>query len=151
MSNDPEHCGTCDKQACADSEFCQDGTCLCRPELTSCGGGCVDVHSDPDHCGACDVPCDQVCVAGSCESAAACGLTVCDGACVDTAAHPLHCGECGNACAVDQVCFGGECWDYEPTPGCLSCGGCECPDPESCCDLPGYGVHCVDTELACPG
>lgn len=120
-------------------------------QVRGCDGACVDVQSDPDHCGGCGVACDGVCVAGSCQDKAACDLKVCDGACVDTSDHPLHCGQCDNACAVDQVCFAGGCWDYEPTPGCQTCGDCDCPDQETCCDLPGYGLHCVDTEAPCPG
>ncbi len=152
VSNDPEHCGTCDVVKCGDDEFCQDGACVCRPGLAACGGACVDVESDPANCGGCGAACDGVCVAGACKAAGDCAQTVCGGACVDSQTNPLHCGGCGQACAVDQVCFGGACWDYEPAPGCEACAGCDaCPKVEVCCDLAGYGASCVDTKLKCPG
>jgi hypothetical protein len=59
-------------------------------------------------------------------------------------------GERDNRCAEDQLCFGGECWGYEPAVGCATCGGCECPDRGTCCELEGYGVSCVDTDIGCP-
>ena len=151
VSNDPEFCGSCEVTKCDDAEFCQDGVCVCRPELSACAGACVDTLSDPAHCGGCGQPCDGVCVAGECAGAGDCDLEICDGACVDAESHPLHCGGCGKACAVDQVCAGGECYDYEPAPGCLTCGGCDaCPGDEPCCELPGYGTSCVEA-AACGG
>lgn len=149
VSNDPEYCGSCEVTKCDDAEFCQDGACVCRPELSACGGACVDLGADPQHCGGCDQPCEgeSVCVAGACKSAAECDAEVCGGGCVDTETSPLHCGGCGNACAVDQICAGGECYDYEPAAGCASCGGCDaCPKQEPCCELPGYGVSCIEAK-----
>ena len=130
------------------------GACVCRPGLTLCTGEgrCIDLSSDVDHCGACDAACDDVCVDGVCETAEDCTETVCDDGCVDTDTDIRHCGACGDRCDRDQVCFGGDCWDYEPAIGCTSgCSGCEaCPTDEICCELTGYGVSCVDTTLSCP-
>ena len=136
---------------CTDLQVCSDGACVCRPELTDCNGVCVDLQSDPDHCGACAAPCMDVCVSGVCADAASCTFDICGGACVDTQTNPLHCGKCNFPCAADQVCFADQCWDYAPAIGCTTCGGCSsCPAPEVCCDLPGYGVSCVDTTAPCP-
>jgi hypothetical protein len=127
LSNDPEFCGTCQEVACDDSQWCADGLCECRPELAECNGDCVDLDSDPNNCGDCEVDCG-----------------------VDIETDPLNCGGCGDSCAVDQICAGGECWDYEPAVGCDSCGACDVCGQESCCELQGYGVSCVDIDIGCP-
>jgi stigma-specific protein Stig1 len=154
LSGDPEQCGGCVHAVCGSHEACVDGVCACRPGLTECGGaGCVDTRTDPAHCGACDTPCSGTCVAGSCaqQCTGEGNVADCDGACVDLDQDPLDCGECGRTCSRDQVCIGGECWDYEPAVGCDSCATCDvCPGPETCCELPGYGVSCVDTNWPCP-
>jgi hypothetical protein len=87
---------------------------------------------------------------GSCGDENACALEVCDNACVDFDNDPLNCGDCGEICAVDQICFGGQCWDYEPAAGCDSCDGCDVCGQENCCELADYGVSCVDSDLGCP-
>ena len=148
VSADPEQCGSC-SGVCGDEEYCQDGACVCRPRYSECGGACVDTTSDPAHCGDCDTPCADVCFSGACVSADACTETVCGGSCVDLDIDPLHCGSCTNACARDQICIAGQCWDYEPAVDCTSCGDCSCPDSETCCELTGYGVSCVDTSVGC--
>ncbi|MBW2262328.1 MAG: hypothetical protein JRG91_10180, partial [Deltaproteobacteria bacterium] len=104
------------------------------------------------HCGACDATCDDVCVDGACETAEDCTETVCEDGCVDTDTNVRHCGGCRSRCDRDQVCFSGDCWDYEPAVGCTSgCSGCDsCPTDEICCELTGYGVSCVDTTESCP-
>ena len=97
------------------------------------------------------MPCDDTCVDGQCLGEADSPLEVCDGACVDTQTNPIHCGGCGSDCAADQVCFAGDCWDYEPAVGCDACGACDaCPGGEQCCDLSGYGTSCVDSPRPCP-
>lgn len=153
VSADPEFCGSCTRRLCAADEVCADGDCACRPGLTSCDGACVDVTSDPASCGGCNAPCarGQVCTDGACGAPGACALTVCDASCVDTETDRAHCGRCGEVCAVDQVCIAGACEDYEPAPGCASCGGCDtCPRDAFCCDLAGYGASCLDRGVACP-
>jgi hypothetical protein len=151
VSADPEDCGACNDGRCASREFCYQGHCVCRPGLTDCDGTCVDTGSDPAHCGGCDRDCAGTCTGGVCGEADACDKDICDGACVDRATDPMHCGACNHACAVDQVCFAGGCWDYQPAQGCATCEGCDfCPDVEPCCELPGYGTSCVDSPQPCP-
>ena len=150
VSNDPEFCGSCRPYQCAGSEFCVDGQCSCRPGLTDCGGNCVDTQSDLSHCGGCGRACNQSCVGGNCVSGSSCTQTDCSGACVDTNSNPLHCGACNALCAVDQICIGGQCYDYAATTDCTSCAGCNCAAPEKCCDIGGYGIVCVDTPQPCP-
>ncbi len=151
ITGDPEACGGCNAGACGDREYCDQGVCACRPGLSDCSGTCVDTNSDPAHCGGCDQACAEVCTGGVCGAAAACTLTIYEGACVDLAFDPLNCGSCGHACAVDQVCFAGGCWYYEPALGCETCAECDaCPEKEPCCDLPGYFAACVDSPQPCP-
>lgn len=149
VSGDPENCGGCGEE-CERLEHCTDGWCECRPGFADCVG-CVDLLADEDNCGGCGSPCGDVCVDGVCAAADDCALSVCDDACVDTETDPRHCGGCGDDCERDQLCIGGECWDYEPAIGCLACAGCDaCPGDETCCEVPAYGVMCVETEVGCP-
>jgi hypothetical protein len=154
ISGDPEYCGGCDGYLCGAKESCWNGVCTCRPELTPCSeAGCLDTLSSAASCGNCDRACaeGEVCQRGECVTECAGAFTRCGGGCVDTEFNPLHCGGCGRDCAQDQYCLSGHCVDYEPAVHCAgSCNGCNCPEDEKCCDLPGYGVSCVDTRLECP-
>lgn len=151
LSGDPEYCGGCTDYLCRNGESCWNGVCVCRVELTPCSeGGCVDTFSDPFNCGGCGVTCPGACSRGVCSDDCEAPYENCGGACADLMTSPLHCGSCGTRCAQDQVCLEGDCFDYEPAIGCTTCGGCDCPEDERCCDLVGYGVSCVDTRRQCP-
>jgi hypothetical protein len=154
VSADPELCGSCMPAPCNASEYCADGMCACRPGLTRCGDVCVDTRSNRENCGMCGMVCEMgICVDGACAARDTCmaPLEVCGGACVDTETDVRNCGGCGDRCDVDQVCIEGNCEDYEPAPGCATCGGCDtCPMDAFCCDLAGYGATCLDTGVTCP-
>ncbi len=160
VATDSHHCGSCD-ESCGGDE-CRSGVCGggkgCPEAMVDCEGECRDLSGDPEYCGGCDQY--------LCRGRESCWNGICvyrpelnpcgEVGCVDGQSDPAHCGDCGvacdggSACAQDQVCLGGGCWDYEPAIGCASCAGCDCPEDEQCCDLIGYGVSCVDTRRPCP-
>ena len=168
---DPLHCGGCGRAcaagtACVDggctdpcdggcdesTEVCDAGVCTCRPGLSRCGEGCLDLASDPEHCGGCGQACggDQRCLEGACTQAACpADYTDCDGACVRTDGHPLHCGGCDKPCEDGEVCAGGTCRDAWPAP----CGACPCEacGERSCCEIAGAGPACVAGSVCPPG
>ena len=130
VSLDEEHCGGCGNAcgpgvACVDDncgaqcepecdrerERCADGTCVCRPGLTDCGGTCVDLERDPQHCGQCDRDCGgDACGDGDCVPPECTGFAdACSGSCTDVEVDPLHCGQCGEPCDALQTCIMGEC------------------------------------------
>lgn len=152
---DPQACGGCGVE-CRDDEYCNEGECVCRPELTDCDGECVDTLSHPSHCGAClpAEPCakGQRCSVGACLDSCEAPTRDCGaGVCADTRSDPAHCGSCDRACAVDQICLAGECADYAPALGCESCAGCDaCESHEACCDIFPYGPTCIDPAQECP-
>src|SRR5206468_135135 len=95
-------------QACAPTQECVSGQCVCQAGETLCAGfGCVHTQSDMENCGNCGVLCDigHVCNAGSCECPA--GLTDCSGTCSDIASDRNNCGACGIFCS--GFCTGGAC------------------------------------------
>jgi hypothetical protein len=149
VSRDVLHCGVADHQ-CSTMEYCVDGECECRPGLTRVAGGrCTDLESDPNACGDVGTHCEDVCSLGDCAERCADGLEECNDACVDTETDPLNCGECGRRCAVDEVCAGGECRDFETGAGCDACPCDACRSGDACCTYPGTtDVICVDER--CP-
>ena len=156
LTADPQNCGGCGVQ-CDDREFCEEGVCVCRPELTDCAGVCIDTHTNPQNCGNCErPPCSpgQVCVDRTCvDEPCPDGLTECmPGECIDATSDPLHCGSCDERCSNDQLCLDGLCADYGPAVGCESCDGCDaCEGHESCCDVFPYGPVCIDpAQEECP-
>ena len=105
--------------ACTDGNVCDDGTCKCPAELTSCGGTCFDVTSDLSHCGACNALCNngRECVGSKCGCPS--NDAYCSNACVDTANSATDCGGCGKACGAPRLCIS---------------GACGCPDGATYCD-----------------
>jgi hypothetical protein len=76
----------------------------------------------------------------------------CGDSCTDTEIDPSHCGDCFQACDADQVCWNGNCEDYEPQPGCDMCPCDACGgDLDQCCewDLLGGAVICTEAG-GCP-
>jgi hypothetical protein len=69
-----DHCGACDV-ACKTTDVCSPSDAgtfqcapFCPPELSDCGGTCVDESTDPDNCGACGKICPSgFCAAGKCQ------------------------------------------------------------------------------------
>ncbi len=154
LLTDPQACGGCAIE-CDAREYCNEGSCECRPELTDCDGACVDTTSSPAHCGGClRPPCGapQRCSLGEC--ADECDLTTEDcgeGVCANMETDVMHCGVCDRQCAVDQLCIRGACADYAPAIGCESCTPCgACESHERCCDLFPYGPTCIDPDQECP-
>jgi hypothetical protein len=64
----PEHCGACD-HACATSQVCESGICVCAPSngILACGGSCIDSRRSIEHCGVCDHACERNCAGGVCD------------------------------------------------------------------------------------
>lgn len=148
----PKSCGGC-SGSCDDDEYCNAGSCECRPELAPQGEDCIDPLSDPNVCGS-DGPCGGAtpnCENGACVAACSGGLTNCSGACVDTSNHPLYCGSCIEACDNDKVCAGGECEEYRAAPGCSACPCDDCEgDFDTCCTLPASTLTICIKEDSCP-
>ncbi len=130
---------------------CRDGYCG-APEET-------DSDSDSDS----DSGTTATATAGSTTALDCQGLSACADECVQLEADPAHCGACFNACASDQVCFGGACEaacgeGSSPCEGaCVNlhsdpanCGFCDraCPPPEAhgvaSCELGNCGLDCED-------
>src|SRR5262249_39387555 len=121
-------CGT----RCNFSQYCQNGSCACRPRPTSCGTSCGDIVGDEKHCGDCTTTCNgsntcvaKGCNAGSCPS----GRVKCGKSCLDVSNDPTHCGTgCGDmkACNPDQLCIKGACTAYSVAVGCTDVSGCDC-------------------------
>ncbi len=130
-STDREHCGGCGK-ACGAGEICSGGTCVCSPEVTTCGATCKDTRADSLACGACDAACSasEYCAGSTCKCRP--GLALCESECVDTKNDPRHCGGCGKTC-------GSSCRDGTCKPTCDGAGS------RTSCPL-GSGDACVDTQ-----
>ncbi|MBW2463404.1 MAG: hypothetical protein JRH11_17270 [Deltaproteobacteria bacterium] len=145
---DPERCGPASIH-CEDDEYCVDGLCVCREELTRIGEDCVHTNANASHCGGAGVTCPELCADGECVSSCPSDTTDCDGGCVDTGTHPLHCGECGRRCGSDRVCIDGDCTPFRPA-SCISCP-CDLCGTRTCCEYPGTtDPICVDGP-ACAG
>lgn len=134
--DDPLHCssaGSCGV-TCDATQFCENGTCHCRPGLVSCSGTCIDIAGDETHCGGCPgATCTggNHCADGACTGGSTCtgGRTKCSRSCWDLQGDPTHCGSsCSSmkACAADELCIGGSCVKYRPAFGCTSTSGCDC-------------------------
>ena len=157
---DPDQCGGTCFGPCPDPDaLCnEDGVCQCVGEV--CDGDCCPPLSEcvGGVCAACEPDgCDDL--AASCGNPDdGCGGTLDCGACGDdgTCGDDFQCDcdhlECGGVCcAVDAVCFEGQCW-IGCVPDCLgkSCGdadGCggtcvaaPCADPDAVCN---QGICCV--------
>jgi hypothetical protein len=151
----PDHCGSC-FNGCNDAEYCDNGTCACRPGLTDCNGNCTDLMNDIDHCGACNAPCDGVCVDGVCQGNVSCGQIGqqnCNDGCLTNAEldnSPINCGDCGEVCGADQVCANGNCRGYFAPPGCDACPCPQCGVGTSCCMFPGAGFPICVNGNSCP-
>ena len=72
LETDVAHCGAC-RNACAASQVCVSGACVCPVGETLCSGVCVDLHSDTNNCGMCMNVCagDTCAYDGTCNSSAA--------------------------------------------------------------------------------
>ena len=152
-SADPNNCGGCNAP-CGQPEYCDAGSCECKPGLTSVNGQCLDLQSNPNNCGGMG-PCGTnapMCLNGMCVND--CGnLNECNNACVDTNSNPLHCGDCNNPCNQSEVCVDGNCQEWQVAVGCSTC---PCPsscngDFNNCCSYPGDSslVICVEGDQ-CP-
>jgi hypothetical protein len=100
-----------------------------------CGGECVDLGTDPNNCGMCGNDCmGDPCGAGVCQNDCGGFPDQCGASCTDQEIDPLNCGECGNVCNADQLCFNGDCRDFNIPAGCMSCPCNECQgDTDQCC------------------
>lgn len=119
LSMTASRCGRCDR-ACASSDVCAAGVCVCRAGTTRCGAACVTLDTDLSNCGACGRVCGAVangfpnCVAGTCGATCLtdrgnCNASLADGCETDLSRSDLHCGACGHACSTGTVCLSGSC------------------------------------------
>ena len=69
-------------------------------------------------------------------------LDQCGTACIDLTNDPDHCGSCSQACASDQVCSNGGCYDFCPE-GLTDCD-------RACVDTYDNDFHCGACGNACP-
>jgi hypothetical protein len=128
-----------------------------------CSGECANTRDDVENCGGCGHRCaaDEMCVAGTCASAAeACGSLTCDagliccaGACVRPSVDYGNCGACGVACRFDGAsCLAGVCCPgTDPMAACRTpvCpkGQVQCAD--GCRDLGNDSQHCGACDRGC--
>lgn len=89
-----------DSRSCKVSEFCFNGTCMCKPE-NLCSSKCVDLQTDATNCGGCGQKCatGASCMAGACLCPT--GQLECVGACSNPDAATSKCP------AVVQLAPGG--------------------------------------------
>lgn len=69
--NHHDHCGDCNTQCMADTEWCNKGHC-CTTDKMWCNGSCIDVSTDPMNCGGCGNTCSGMtpyCYGGKCTMA----------------------------------------------------------------------------------
>jgi hypothetical protein len=112
-SNNPSHCGTCNKvcSSVGGTPSCNSGTCSisCTAPNANCDGnvdnGCeVNTSNTPAHCGGCNQACTSgfTCDTGVCKcTATSCQAGTCnsEGKCV-----------CGTTtCSYNQTCTGSNC------------------------------------------
>jgi hypothetical protein len=144
--------------------------CVCKDDLTDCGGTCVDTTTDRANCGGCGKAClaNEDCCASMCtridlpENCGGCGKKCPTGSnpkwgCCNRACAPLNtkanCGACSVVCKKD--CQTGTCICTPPTTDCaglckdlktdpLNCGACgkRCPATAGCQD---GGCVCSDS------
>jgi hypothetical protein len=141
---------------CNSDQYCNAGTCACRPGLTLSGGRCVNFQTDGNNCGRAGnvCPMNRVCLNGNCQNnctGGTTGVTRCGQSCVNWSNDPLNCGGCGSRCDANEVCVRGACRPYTARAGCTTCPCTACFNPLSnCCTYPGTMTRvCVDS-LACP-
>ena len=137
LSNDPQHCGDCQRNA--DRRHVRAGMCVCEQGKTLCPNGpggnpaCADLQTDPRFCGDCGTQCPtgSACVAGQCECMGGqqCGMQLC----VNTQSSPANCGMCGVFCQGEEFCNNGQC-------ACRS-GLTDCPG-DGCVDLTNDKNNC---------
>jgi hypothetical protein len=160
--DDPTNCGGCGVR-CGDRQYCGDGSCVCRPGLTLCGGTCVNTSSNDENCGRCGFECTgdstdgDSCREGRCRDGCGEGFARCDpneDTCVSGWAmrtDPINCGDCNEVCGTSQVCTGEACRTFSIGRGCTTC---PCPDcgTGNCCVYPGTAdlVVCLDARTPCP-
>jgi hypothetical protein len=172
LASDPANCGACAK-ACPKDYVCTAGKCelSCAPNLTDCGGACVNLKTDPANCGACKNACSLANAAAGCAdglcTVAACfaGFADCDtiasnGCETNVASDPVNCGGCGKTCKLPNAtaaCASGLCAVAACSSGFADCdstagNGCETnvsSDPANCgacgkiCSLPNAVAACA--------
>lgn len=153
LGNDEMNCGTVGN-ACASSEMCVEGECVCNPTTMEtceageacCGSTCVDVTADEANCGACGTAClaGEMCVTETGgPSECLCGTDTCDAAetCVDDVCvcNPTTMSVCG----AGEGCCAMNCIDIATDNS--NCGGCGivCGAMTSCADVGGViGCYC---------
>jgi LPXTG-motif cell wall-anchored protein len=167
-------CGECPGNrpiCCGDIEG---GTCttVCCSDADCGGDFCLFIGNDPhnsvcvqcvadDDCGQPDVCTAPACIDNVCNQISDCpaGTTCCDvdGVgidCVDLSGGGMYCGACGVVCSACEVCLDGACVSTCIQPDActvVDCVGgvCEiveggCPPGETCCDVDGVGIDCVN-------
>ena len=152
-STSHNNCGMCGNQCSFQYEVCDGGSCVCKPGFTLCNGNCVDTQTSSQNCGMCGNSCmGQPCGNGMCLANCNGFPDQCNNSCTDTNTDPNNCGDCGQHCNFNEICYNGNCRNYEPAPG---CGMCPCPDCNgdlsTCCewDLLGGDVICTEAN-GCP-
>ena len=147
---DANNCAACGNDCEAD-QYCQDGTCVCKPGLTLVSGSCVDLASDHNNCGAEGMVCMSPsldCQAGTCVGQCSGAFTECGNHCVDTSNDPFFCGDCfDSVCEEDELCVNGDCdlWIPGSSVGCSACPCPDCPEGYQCSTYPGTSmVICVE-------
>ena len=125
---------TCDPEGCTPllnaDVSCENGRCVytCRDGFDDCDGtlenGCEADLASPETCNGCGNLCPvvpatfAVCIAGECAVTCEEGRADCDGSllsgCEANLSSVWTCGDCNTRCGSRQLCWDGQCEDFDP-------------------------------------
>ena len=124
LNNDMNNCGKCGIQCEENTQYCDNGNCICKVGRYNCDiqtNGCETSASIED-CGGCGESCASSHALATCISEIGeCVIYACDehysdcdgyahtGCEVNTGSDRNNCGNCGINCGTNTECFGGVC------------------------------------------